>query len=112
VRLSSGNYLLELRHPEYPTYSDTISISEENILKMNIDLNSFAGFLKCNVFPWGNIYIDNVFKGQTPLKKLLILKPGKRILEIRNPQLTTYFTEIEIIKAETLSVSINLKEDK
>lgn len=111
LRLSSGDYLLELRHPEYPAYTDTISISEKDVLKLNIDLNMFAGFLKCNVFPWGDIYIDNIYKGQTPLKRALILKPGLHQLEIRNPELKTYFSEIVVTQSETLSIAINLKNE-
>ncbi|KAA3612978.1 MAG: serine/threonine protein kinase [Calditrichaeota bacterium] len=113
IRLESGQYFLQLRHPDYPVYSETIKISEENVLELNVNLNNFAGFLKCNVFPWGNIYIDNVFKGQTPLKNVIILEPGKHTLEVRNSKYKTYTSEIFAEKEDTLFISVDLiKENK
>ncbi len=109
IRLATGTYFIELKHPDYPTYSDSVTISGESEIKINIDLNNYIGYLKCNVFPWGNIFIDGTYKGQTPLKNNIILSPGKHNLEIRNPALQTYNSEIFITKAETLAIAVELK---
>jgi len=107
-RLLEGEHTIRLVHPEYPEYESLISITENDTLKINVNLDSLAGYFICNVFPWGDIYIDDILKGQTPLNRPIILEPGKHILEIKNPGYEQQTREIFIEKSDTLRMTIKL----
>jgi serine/threonine-protein kinase len=109
LQLKAGLYELTLRHPDYPAYSRQIRINalQENIFRINLD--TVVAFLSCRVYPWGDVYIDDVFKGQTPLRKILRLEPGKRQLRIRNPQFPDYNHTADLIRGDTLRLEIDLE---
>ena len=87
---------------------DIIYVPANDTLLINVNLDTLAAYLHCNVYPWGNIYLNNQFKGQTPLNSPIILSPGNYQLEIRNPKLKPYTEIIQVQRAETLFVVINL----
>ena len=107
IKLLEGKYELRLVHPDYPVFSDSIIILPTELTNFNVNLDSFFGFLDCKVFPWGKIYIDNVYKGETPLVKPIILGPKNYLVEIRNPQFNTIKKSITIIKGDTLKLVQN-----
>jgi hypothetical protein len=107
-KILAGQYLLQLQHPDYPEYKSSITVAGNDTLKINVNLHSLVGYLICNVFPWGDIYINDNFKGQTPLNRPIILEPGKHILEVKNPGYETEKSEIFIEKSDTLRMTIKL----
>lgn len=108
IKILSGGHKLKLIHPDYPQYMDIIYVPANDTLLINVNLDTLAAYLHCNVYPWGNIYLNNQFKGQTPLNSPIILSPGNYQLEIRNPKLKPYAEIIKVQRAETLFVVINL----
>jgi len=108
-KMPVGDHIIQFVHPEYPQHIQTISIAENDTLKININLEDYAGFFICNVSPWGDIYINDIFKGQTPLNRPIILNPGSHILEIKNPAYETEKSEIFIQKSDTLRMTVQLK---
>jgi len=107
-KLLTGEYRLQLRHPNYPVYTSKILVRENDTLQINVNLQSMVGYLVCNVFPWGDIYINNTFVEQTPLNHPIILEPGTHILEIKNPGYESQRNEIRIEKSDTLKMTIKL----
>jgi len=107
IELLEGNYELKLLHPEYPEFIDSIKILPAEITSFRVNMDTLFGFLNCKVFPWGSIYIDNVYKGETPLLKPIILKAKKYSVEIRNPQFKTIQNIIEITKGDTVNLIQN-----
>lgn len=108
IKLQTGSYQIALLHPDYPAYNDNINIIENDTLRVNVNLDTLAAFLQCNVYPWGDIYLNNSFKGQTPLNNPIILIPGDYRLEVRNPKHKTYAESINVVKGDTLTLTVNL----
>ncbi len=104
IELLEGKYELKLVHPDYPTFIDSIKILPLELTNINVKLDTLFGFLDCKVFPWGEIYLDNIYKGETPLTKPIILKPKNYFVEIRNPQFNTIKRNITITKGDTLKL--------
>ncbi|MBU0473953.1 MAG: protein kinase [Bacteroidetes bacterium] len=107
ITLLEGKYELKLRHPEYPEFVDSIKILPKQLTSYKVNLDTLFGFLDCKVFPWGNVYIDNVYKGETPLLKPIILEPKAYSLEIRNPQFKTVKKIVTITRRDTLKLVQN-----
>ncbi|MBK8944147.1 MAG: serine/threonine protein kinase [Ignavibacteriae bacterium] len=109
INTKSGNYLLTLVHPEYPKFSDSIKIIPNKLTFVEINLDTLFGYFNCQVFPWGEIFINGEKKGVTPLEFPIKLFEGNYKLTIKNPQFSEIEQKIKIVKNDTLSMKFNMK---
>jgi len=107
IQLSPGKHTLKVIHPDYPPFTKKISISSEKIESISIDFKNLVGYLICNINPWGDVYVDGVLKGTTPLRGPIILFPGKHLLTIKNPQFESVETNIKISIRDTVNYKLN-----
>jgi hypothetical protein len=112
IKLLEGKYELRLVHPDYPVFIDSIKILPTELLNISVKLDTLFGFLDCKVFPWGEVYIDDVYKGETPFVKPIILKPKQYLVEIKNPKYFSMKKTIIITKGDTLKLVQNFNDEK
>ena len=110
ISLTSGDYTLQLRHPNYPPVKQAIHLAPGKLFSMKVDLDTMFSFLNCNVYPWGDVFIDSTFYGQTPLRDQILLPPGRHQITIKNPQFDTVHSEITLQRRETVEFNLNLEE--
>lgn len=104
IVLSAGEHQILLTHPDFPTYTRTISIMPARVSSIKIHLDTLFGFLECNVFPWSEVYIDGKFFGHTPLNRPLKLFPGEHTLTFRNPKFPPTQQKIVVLQNDTLKI--------
>jgi serine/threonine-protein kinase len=110
TELETGTYLVKLVHPDYPIYTKSIKIIDNEMTNIQVNLDTLFGYLNCRIFPWGEVFIDNQSKGNTPFSEPLRLNPGMYQLKIRNPEFDDYNTVLEISKNDTFNFEFNFKE--
>lgn len=110
VSLPAGIHNLILKHKDYPIYSRTLEIlaGQNNILQLSLD--TLFGYLNCQIYPWGELYLDGAYKGQSPFLRPLILSPGKHLLTINNPVWPEFRDTIMISRKETTDYRINFEQ--
>ncbi|MBS4028288.1 MAG: serine/threonine protein kinase [Ignavibacteriales bacterium] len=86
ISLASGTHQLKLVHPDFPLYQTLISIEPEQITSVQVNLDTLFGFFVCDVFPWGEVFIDGVWKGNTPLREAIRILPGEHRVTVKNTQ--------------------------
>ncbi len=107
LRLEPGFYQLRLQHPDYPVYEKRIKIISEELTNIKVNLDTLFGYLHCNIYPWGEVFIDGKSMGLTPLQDPLKLFPGRHNLEFKNPTYPAHSQKIEILSNDTLIVNKN-----
>ncbi len=112
INLPSGDYDLQLRHPNYPVYDLSINLKPGKQLTVTADLDTMFGLFDCNVYPWGEVLVDGKSIGQTPLRQPLLLVPGQHHITISSPQFSTFEDSITIKRNETLKYKLNLEDGK
>lgn len=110
IDLRAGIYNIKLVHPEYPEYLQTIEIKPDETSRITVNLDTLYGYLACNVFPWGDVYLNDKFLGQTPFGNVVKLIPGSHVLTVKHPEYPDVVEKINIIKSDTLVVHVNLTE--
>jgi len=110
IDLRAGKYNIKLIHPDYPEYHEVIEIKTDETTNLIINLDTLHGYLSCDVFPWGDIYIGDKFLGQTPIVEPVKLSPGNHLITIKNPNFPDLVENINIIKQDTLILKYNLNE--
>jgi eukaryotic-like serine/threonine-protein kinase len=109
--LTEGEHFVQLVHPNYPTWSGKIRISENRQANIKINLDTLFAFLDCKVNPWCEIYVDGKLKGQTPLQFPLKIMPGKHHISLKNSEFSPVDYDIKSNQGETYTIRYNFKKD-
>lgn len=107
--LAEGEHTIKLVHSDYPVYSDVIRIEAGKVKNVSISLESLMGFIECKVYPWGDVYINGDYKGQTPIQ-LIRVAPGFIRMSIKNSNFTDIDTSFNIKRGDTLKFRFSLKK--
>lgn len=109
IELAAGNHLLLLKHPNRKAYTELITITRGETLRVVATLEEVYGYLKISVSPWAEIYIDGEKKGVTPIAEPLRLTSGTHVLELKKDETIQWKHTIEIPVEDTLKKTIVLK---
>ncbi len=111
VMLSEGNHIVEFHHPDFPMLKDTISIMDGQTTTIKIELDKLCAYFHCVVFPWGDVFINEKFIGQTPFFNFSKLSPGQNVLKIQNPNFRSFIDTLYINRGDTMDLQINLEKE-
>jgi eukaryotic-like serine/threonine-protein kinase len=103
INLAPGSYNVKLIHPDFPEYKRRITVASNRIQNIDISFKEMAGFLNCEIYPWGEIFIDDEKISITPLRENIMLMPGKYKLTIKNPRFGS-ISETITIKSKEINV--------
>ncbi|MEW6196649.1 MAG: serine/threonine-protein kinase [Bacteroidota bacterium] len=112
VSLTEGDHTLKLVsvNKDYPIYSSLINIKRNEITRINVLFDTLMGYINCDIRPYGSIYINNDYKGETPPPlRLIKIKPGPTRLEVKSPGYKDIDTLFNINKGDTLNLRFTLK---
>jgi serine/threonine protein kinase len=107
ISLFAGDYQLTLVNPEYPTYSEKIHINpmEEKFIKVSLD--TLFGYLECQILPWGEVYIDSVYKGVWPFARPFVLSPGQHLISVKHPSFAQVDEYVTVARKDTVHYRLN-----
>ena len=113
IVLTVGKHVLELKNPEFPQYyhREEVYIEENQIDTVIVNFHIREGYLDLQVIPWAQVYIDETYFEDTPLKRPIPLSPGKYKIKLVNPVYGIWADSIEISATETFVKEVNLKND-
>ncbi len=107
ISLKAGGHTIELLHPNYPPYIKKINIIAGDSESIKVNFDDITGKLECNIYPWGDIYINKKFIGTTPLRKPVILMPGTYMVTVKNKDYKTITKKVTIIAQKTNIIDVN-----
>ncbi|MCX7798200.1 MAG: protein kinase [Melioribacter sp.] len=110
ITLTEGEHTIKLVHPDYPIYTNVVKVNHAQVTNLKVSLESLMGFIICKVNPWGNVYVNGDYKGQTPLRQPIKVYPGFVRLTIKNPSFKDVDTSIYIKQGDTVQLKFILTE--
>lgn len=113
IKLKKGKHIMRIKNPNFPEIVKMLTIGNEDTMELNIKLEEECGFLKINVIPWAEVFINQKRAFITPYANPFPLLPGKYSLTLRNPFYPEKKIPIHIQKGETLKFTYSfLKNGK
>lgn len=109
IELKTGRHTLRLVNPSYPAYERKIFIRPDRIESVTLNFDDIVGYFKCNIYPWGKIFINGELKGITPMPAIPLIT-GKYSLTIKNPKYADYNEQIKINLKDTLNFNFNFEK--
>jgi eukaryotic-like serine/threonine-protein kinase len=110
--LSPGKYNIRLVHPDFPAFTRRIEVHPQQTEKIVIDFKELIGSLNCEIYPWGQIFINGEYKSETPLREPILLMPGNYKLTIKNPRYGSITETIRIKAKEVLDFKFNFESNQ
>ncbi len=106
LALSAGKHSITFMHPSFDPILQTITVKPNSELHVSADFIEKAGFLNCIVNPWAEVYVDEQYKGTTPLEKPILLSSGKHHVRLKNTSFVDIIREVTIKSKDTTSIHI------
>ncbi|MGH1363138.1 MAG: protein kinase domain-containing protein [Calditrichia bacterium] len=110
LELPEGEYSVRLKNPYYPSFEKKISILAGSTARFAVNLDTLFGFLDYRVYPWGQLFVDDKNRGETPLKRPIALWPGKYKVTVRNPAFQDVEHEVTIARRDTLRKLLDFEQ--
>jgi eukaryotic-like serine/threonine-protein kinase len=112
ITLAPGFYTIKLINPDFPEYKRRVEVISDKIETVDINLKELAGYLDCQLYPWGEIYINDELKGQTPMRQPILLFPGRYKLTVKNPKYGSVSEDIRITSKNVSKFYYNFEDNK
>jgi len=106
IELEKGKYKIKVVKEGYEEYIFDIALKGGEIKNISVWLKQILGELSIDSSPSASVYINDVYKGDTPLN--LELEKGKYTIKIEKENYETYTETIELSSGETKTISVNL----
>ncbi len=108
--LATGEHILELKNPNYKSLRQKIMVEQNRSDTLRINLKPNSGFIMVQALPWAKVYLDDVFKGTTPLEAPVSVAAGKHILKLVNPNYQTIYDTLTVVSGELIEKRVRLKK--
>jgi len=93
IELKYGEYDITFENPNLPIIKKKFMVNNNSSDSLIVNLNNSLSYLKCKVFPWGNVYLDDKYLGQTPFDGVIPVLPGSHNILVKNSSFEDYDKE-------------------
>jgi len=110
LTLAEGEHTIKLINEDYPVYTKVIQVAQGKVTRISVLLEALMGYINCDARPWGDVYVNGDYKGQTPLRNLIKVRPGFIRLTLKNPNYSDIDTMLNVSMGDTLTLRLNFKK--
>lgn len=112
LRLTAGKHVIRFTHPDYPVYSANFTVDRDGVQAFKVNMDTLVAKVNFQVFPWGQVYVDGKFFGDTPMKNAILLSPGKHVIVIKNPGYADFSANYVFKRGESKVIEYNFDKNK
>lgn len=106
VEIDPGKYEVRIEKEDYDPRTETIEVALGETKNVSVELNLKKADLSITSDPSASVYINDTYKGETPLD--LELEKGKYEIRIEKEGYERYTGTIELFTGESKSISVDL----
>ncbi len=108
--VEAGKHRLLLSHPEFPPKIVDVDIIQGESKQVNYSFLENAGYLRVEVRPWADVYIDGKKIDTTPLDRPIATSAGEHLLELKHPDYPTFRQIVQVSRGDTLTIKKALSQ--
>lgn len=106
VTLAAGVHTVTFANPSFEPIVRMVTVEAGREQTVTGDFLENVGYLLCTVAPWGEVFVDDVYKDTTPLAKPLIVTAGVRRVRFRNPNFAEIVRDVTVPPRDTVRLTI------
>lgn len=105
--LASGEHTVTFTNPSFDPLVQTIRVIGNRDMTVTGNFIRHAGYVRCVVTPWADIYVDEQYRNQTPLSTPIVLSEGKHTIRFKNSSFPDIVRRVTITAQDTISLTIS-----
>lgn len=106
VTLAAGVHTVTFSNPSFEPIVRMVTVEAGREQTVTGDFLERVGYLYCTVTPWGEVFVDDVYKDTTPLSKPFIVTAGVRKVRFRNPNFAEIVRDVTVPPRDTVRLTI------
>ncbi|HTP78808.1 MAG TPA: serine/threonine-protein kinase [Bacteroidota bacterium] len=106
LQLPAGSHTVVFSHPSFDPIIEKIDVKANKTSLVTGNFLELAGYLHCNVSPWGDVIVDDQYRDTTPMSKPIPLSAGSHRVRFHNPGFADIAQTVTIVRHDTASVSV------
>jgi serine/threonine-protein kinase len=110
VILASGSHTVMFANPSFDPIVKTIIVESNREVTVTGNFLEQAGYLQCNVTPWAEVFVDELYKDTTPLSKPMMLSAGRHSVRFRNSAFSDIVKDITVKAKDTTQLTISFHQ--
>jgi len=109
IKFPVGKHFVTFTNPFFAPIVKEVELNPKTLSTIDADFLKDAGYIFVTVLPWGNVYVDDLRRDQTPLSKPIPVSSGVRKLRIQNPAFKDIIQNIKVLPGDTLRLNFNFQ---
>lgn len=106
-KVAVGRHTVMYNNPFFVPIVKNVTIQPKTQSSVDADFLGSAGFISVTIIPWGDIFVDDVNRGTTPISEPIIVSSGVRKLTIHNPKFEDFEQKVIVNPGDTLKLNFN-----
>ncbi|MGO9481129.1 MAG: protein kinase domain-containing protein [Candidatus Kryptoniota bacterium] len=107
-KVAVGKHTVMCNNPYFVPIVRDVIVQPKAQSSVNADFLSSAGYISITVNPWGEIFIDDLDRGITPISQPIVVSSGVRKLRIHNPKFKDIEQKVVVNPVDTLKLEFDL----
>lgn len=107
VYLATGSHSVMFTNPAFDPIVKTITVAGSGEQTVNGNFLEQTGYVRINVKPWGEVYVDEQYKDTTPLSKPMMLSAGRHSFRFKNGSYADILKEVVVIAKDTVQLNVD-----
>jgi serine/threonine protein kinase len=109
IKYSAGRHIVTFTNPFFVPIVKEVEVQPKNLTSVEADFLKDAGYIFVTVLPWGDVYVDDLRRDQTPLSKPIPVSAGVRKLRIQNPSFRDIMEDVKVVPGDTLKLNFTFQ---
>ncbi len=105
ISVKAGTSTIMFSNPLFVPIRRIVNVAADSQLNVEENFLNYAGYLVIRANPWADIYVDEQYRGTTPLNKPLMISGGTRKIRLHNPAYDDMIYDAKIKKGDTLNLA-------
>jgi serine/threonine protein kinase len=102
-----GSHTVKFNNPFFVPIEKNVIVQPKAESSVAADFLKSSGYILVTVNPWGEIYVDDVDRGMTPISKPIIVSAGIRKVRVRNPKFKEIEQNVVVNPGDTVKVDFD-----
>ena len=110
LRIPAGEHTIVVTRPPFEPIVRSLRLGPGEELRVAADFLESAGYLRCVVSPWAEIYVDGIYRETTPIDRPIAVTEGARTVRFHHPVFGDTAWQVAVARKETVNVTLVFRQ--
>ncbi len=106
VMLTAGTHSVMFTNPSFDPIVKMVTVESNREQTVSGNFLEQTGYVRVNVRPWAEIYVEDQYKETTPLSRPMMLSAGKHTFRFKNASFPDIVKEVMVNAKDTVQLTV------